>query len=102
MFMYVCILKDAKRSGRPQKIDHAAVVQRCEEDPCLTSRQLGAEFGAGKQTILDILHKAGERAKIAFARTHAESKFIGKRYLRTRWVPHELNAAQKRQRVEYA
>ena len=76
--------EDQPRAGRPREVDREAVLTAIEESPSLTTRMLADDFGCVHGTIENILHEAGKVMK------------------KTRWVPHEMTAAQKRNRVAAA
>jgi len=77
-------LEDRTRLGRPIEVDRQAVLDTIEEHPSLTTRMLAEDFGCGHTIIENILHE------------------LGKVWKKTRWVPHELTAAQKAKRVAVA
>lgn len=77
-------LEDKERPGRPQEIDRDAVLAAIEEDPTQTTRMLAIEFQCAHKQIVRILHE------------------LGKRNIKSRWVPHELNENQKKARVNAA
>ena len=74
--------EDQPRAGRPREVDREAVLAAIEESPSLTTRMLAD--GCVHGTIENILHEAGKVWK------------------KTRWVPQEMTAAQKRNRVAAA
>ncbi|XP_054158390.1 histone-lysine N-methyltransferase SETMAR-like [Oppia nitens] len=74
-------LEDKERSGAPPKVDNDVLSYLIEEDPKMSTREIGQLFEVNHQTIINHLG------------------LIGKRYLAGVWVPHELTPAQKAQRV---
>lgn len=77
-------LEDQPRSGRPQEVDRQAVLAAVEETPSLTTRMLADDFNCDHSTIVRILNE------------------LGKVWMKTRWVPHELTPAQMTKRVNGA
>jgi hypothetical protein len=77
-------LEDQPRSGRPQEVDRQAVLEAIEESPSLTTRMLAEDFDCCFKTIASILHE------------------LGKIWMKTRWVPHELTLAQEAKRLSVA
>lgn len=74
-------LGDQPREGRPQEVDRQAVLEAIEENPSLTTRMLAGDFDCSHMTICRILHELEKTCR------------------KTKWVPHELNEAQKAKRV---
>ena len=77
-------LTDLPRSGRPREVNRQAVINKIEEQPSMTTRMLADEFDCHHSTIEEILHEAG------------------KKWLKSKWVPHELTDAQKQKRLDVA
>ncbi|KAI1692216.1 histone-lysine N-methyltransferase SETMAR [Ditylenchus destructor] len=50
---------DKKRSGRPQEVERAAVVNAVEEHQSMATRMLADDFDCHHSTIEEILHDAG-------------------------------------------
>lgn len=74
-------LDDEEREGRPQTIDDDELKAAVEQDPFLTSRELGEMFDCSHTAILKRLEA------------------IGKVNKRGRWLPHNLSVNNKIQRV---
>ena len=74
-------LKDSPRSGRPKSLDQEAIKDAVEVNPKLTSRELAQQFNTTHTTIISYLHVLGKISKLG------------------QWVPHELNDAQRNQRL---
>jgi len=73
--------EDRPRSGRPTIIDDAALQSEIEADQKQSCQELAYKFGVGEETIREHLH------------------IIGKTFKLSKWVPHELSAEQKQQRL---
>lgn len=74
-------LEDGPRSGRPSKLDDDHLLSIIEADPRVTTRELEEICQCDHSTIVRHLHKLGKVNKLG------------------KWVPHELNQAQKDARV---
>ncbi|XGW09063.1 hypothetical protein V3C99_011401 [Haemonchus contortus] len=74
-------LEDAPRAGRPRELDLDVLRSTVEEDPYLTTRELGARLGFAFKTIANGLEKLGKTSKLG------------------RWVPHELSDYDLSRRV---
>jgi len=69
--------------GRPEtQVDNDVLKATVEADPSQSARELALIFGVSKQTILTHLAQIGKVRKL------------------DKWVPHELNDAQKERRLE--
>jgi histone-lysine N-methyltransferase SETMAR len=69
--------------GRPEtKLDNDELKALVESDPAQSARELALKFNVSKATILAHLHEIGKVKKL------------------DKWVPHELNDVQKRNRLE--
>lgn len=74
-------LEDEPRSGRPVSIINSELKQAIEADSSLTCHELGLTFNCNEETIRNHLHE------------------IGKRWKLSKWVPHELTAEHRIQRL---
>ena len=74
-------LSDGPKGGRPTTVDVAALKTLVEANPRATTRELAAEVGTTHTSIVTHLHRLGKVNK------------------RGCWVPHELTAAQKANRL---
>ena len=78
-------LEDDQRSGRPGRSDiPARLLQHLEEDLHMSLRSAAAELGVDKRTI------------------HNTLVSLGRRFVTTRWVPHQLTPELKCRRVAFA
>ncbi|EFN65803.1 Histone-lysine N-methyltransferase SETMAR, partial [Camponotus floridanus] len=69
--------------GRPEtQVDNDVLKATVEADPSQSARELALTFGVSKKTILTHLAQIGKVKKL------------------DKWVPHELNDAQKQRRLE--
>lgn len=75
-------LNDKPHPGAEPKVNNALLLKRIEDDPCLSSYELGEEFSVSHTTILSHLHD------------------IGKRWKWGRWIPHQLDGSQLQDRVK--
>lgn len=75
-------IEDKPRAGRPSVIENDRLRERIEENPGLTTRKLGEEFGVSHPTIVEHLAQLGLTSKL------------------NRYVPHNLTPEQKHSRVD--
>ncbi len=76
--------EDKSPSGRPKEVNRDVVLEAIEDNPTLTTRMLGVDFGCSHMAIAKILHAAGFRVR------HGK------------WVPHDLTNFQKKNRSDAA
>lgn len=74
-------LEDKPRSGRPKSLDLDQLKAAIEEDSSQTCQELAQRFGVSDETIRVHLHELGKSWKLS------------------KWVPHELTAANRLQRL---
>lgn len=75
-------LEDFPRSGRPVELDDDELRALVESNPRLTTREMAASLGCSQRTVVNHLGKIGKVPKLGT------------------WVPHQLTARDRQQRVD--